>query len=273
METTRRTFLGGLAAASVPAGAGVAAAAIPTAGTHVRQENPDLVAAYATFKAAQAELVAAKDALEWLADEWKHLWPLAPEGLLEGANAHNRASYIEGPPTECDILGRPLMRETAGLTKRLTPAQRRDCATTCFTLQTESNARKRLASWQAHIPKGRTEKSLAKAHATKARFISQLTRQVELAREYEAETARVRAASGVEAMQEQVLAAEARRRAACAAISRFPAYTCQGLRIKAESLLFTGCDLFDAQCLQDGFMGDICRFIKATVSVTGGPLA
>lgn len=269
MNPTRRTVLGGIAAASVAAGAVAAVAATSTVALAGQgaQENPELLEAYAEYSAAQADVAAGNDALEWLADEWKHLWPLAPEELLEGANAHNRASYIEGPPAECDILGRPLMRETAGLTKRLTSAQRVDCATTCFTLQTESNARKRLANWQAHIPKGRTEKSLAKAHATKARFISQLTRQLELAREYEAETARVRAASGVEAMQEQVIAAEARRLAACAAISRFPAYTGQGLRIKAESLLFTGRDLFDAQCLQGGLMGDISRFIKATVAV------
>lgn len=274
METTRRTFLGGLAAASVPAGAGVAVAAMPTAGAyHVGQENPDLIAAYADFSAALAEIAAAKDALEWLADEWKHLWPLAPEELLECANAERRSTYIASAVIESDILGRPLMRDTAALTKRFTPAQRRSLPTTCFTLWTEDSAKKRLAEWEAYTPKGRTPKALANSQARKEKFISELTRRVDLAREYEAATARVKLASGVDAVQDRVAMAGTRCRAACAEISRVPARTGEGLRMKAEALLFTAQGLFDAECLQGGLMGDIARFIKATVSVTGGPSA
>lgn len=81
MKTTRRTFLGGAAAASLPVTAGtcvaVTAIQVEAASPAVVVENPDLLAAYVRLQDAQAELHAAKDALEWIADEWRHLWPLA----------------------------------------------------------------------------------------------------------------------------------------------------------------------------------------------------
>ncbi|MFX7329178.1 hypothetical protein ABTI69_20540, partial [Acinetobacter baumannii] len=75
---TRRNLLKqsptALVLATVPVGAAVAALPAEAAPA----ENPELIAAYERFVAARAERAAAEDALEWLADEWRHLWPLAP---------------------------------------------------------------------------------------------------------------------------------------------------------------------------------------------------
>lgn len=68
-------------------------------------ENPDLLQAHERMIAARTELADAKSALEWIADEWRHLWPLAPEELLGGANAG-----FSDTTAERDIVGNRVAR-------------------------------------------------------------------------------------------------------------------------------------------------------------------
>ncbi|MDX3930301.1 MAG: hypothetical protein QHC90_31575, partial [Shinella sp.] len=188
-----------LAAASVPPTAVVAAAAaIPPAAVEVAasgmQENPELLAAYKRFKAARAEVAAAKDALEWLVDEWRHRWPLAPEELLCCANAHVFGGTAH-ENAERDIAGNFLIRDTSSLTKRFTREMRQKTPETCFSIVSAKEAEERLAEWRQQTPAGRTEKALARNRAYRDDAIQRWQRKLELAREYEAETARLRAAS------------------------------------------------------------------------------
>ncbi len=89
MKTTRRTFLGGVAAASIPVNVSVATTTdqASAATSKLKAENRDLLVAFKRLQSAQRELWDAEDALVWIADEWRHLWPLAPEELLGIANA------------------------------------------------------------------------------------------------------------------------------------------------------------------------------------------
>jgi len=82
-ELNRRRLLIGLAAstAAAPTVAIANTDAISGAADEI-EENPDLIAAWHQHREAEAEYWTAKDELGWLADEWKHLWPLAPEGIL-----------------------------------------------------------------------------------------------------------------------------------------------------------------------------------------------
>lgn len=132
MKTTRRKFLAGAAVASLPVTAGASAAATAiqaeAATSAPIAENPELLAAYARLQDAQFELREAKDSLEWIADEWRHLWPLAPEELLGPADADRHMGHAVG---ETDIIGNFILRDCSTLTKRLSPqfrkVDRRDC--------------------------------------------------------------------------------------------------------------------------------------------------
>jgi hypothetical protein len=106
---TRRRVLLGLGAATASA----AVVGTPTgakSATVARAENPELLKAYKALQDARTEEAKAKDALEWLVDEWRHLWPLAPEALLGGANADRYGR--DDNNAERDIAGRYLKRDT-----------------------------------------------------------------------------------------------------------------------------------------------------------------
>ena len=161
---SRRALLMGLAAASTAAAVVVApdAHGAVVAQAHGisgdQAENPELISAYDKFCDACAELKEAQDTLEWLADEWRHQWPLAPEELLLGANAQDGRYTM---PAERDIIGRYLVRDTSDLTKRLAPKFRRENWKTCFVIRTANEERQRLERLRRSTPTGRTEKALA----------------------------------------------------------------------------------------------------------------
>ncbi|MCA2377585.1 hypothetical protein ATU3C_12575 [Agrobacterium genomosp. 3 str. RTP8] len=199
MKTTRRNFIGGAAAASLPVTAttcvAVTAIQAEAAAPAPIAENPVLLAAYARLLDAQTELREAKDALEWIGDEWRHLWPLAPEELLGAWNA-NWGARNDG--AERDIIGRFLLRDTSVLCKRLAKKQRQETPRACFFVMTADEASEIIALWTDSAPRGKSPKAIARHFAHRERVLAKTQQHLALAREYEAETNRLRETAGVE---------------------------------------------------------------------------
>ncbi|MGO7726697.1 hypothetical protein ACC704_01230 [Rhizobium johnstonii] len=271
-NATRRALLWGLAAASTAAAVAVAPDAhgvdvvrAPSLACD-QAENPELISAYDKFYDACAELKEAQDALEWLADEWRHQWPLAPEELLLNANAQdNRHSTA----AERDIIGRFLFRDTSTVTKRLSREFREKTRQTCFTLLTSEKARELLDRWERHAPKGRTEKSLARNLAFREEAIKECNRDIGLAERYEAQTARLRTISGVDAAQVRVRNASTRMRMAADEVSRCDARTMAGLGMRADALTVTASDLMKLTESDGTPLGQLTRLVKSVAEVAG----
>ncbi|MBB3355276.1 hypothetical protein FHT70_005237 [Rhizobium sp. BK049] len=267
----RRTLLFGIAAASTAAAITVApnaqgADVVQTQSRADRAENPELVTAYQKFDAACMELKRAHDELEWLADEWRHQWPLAPEELLLGANAQD--GRYPGP-AERDIIGRYLVRDTSALTKRLAPKFRRGNPNTCFALRTADEERELLKRWSRSTPKGRTEKALARNRAYRIQAIKECELRIQLAERYEAETSRLRKVSGADAATLRVAKADTRLLAAANDVSQCQARTLAGLGMKADALAVTAAALIKATEFDPGPLGQLARFVDSVADVAG----
>jgi hypothetical protein len=160
--------------------------------------SPAMVTALTNFANAVKEFHEASEVRDWIAAEWKHLWPLAPEEILHCPNAHKWGNH-EQFPDELDMLGNCIMRETATLTERLSPRFRRENPRTAFSLYTAKDCAEDLAEWKAKKPRGRTPKALARNTKWRMDRIRDVQIRLAKARKYEAETARIRKASGIEA--------------------------------------------------------------------------
>ena len=261
---SRRSLLATMAAAPVAATPALAGAVAPSIA--VLDENPALVAAWKEFRAAADELEAANDALEWLADEWRHLWPLAPEEILGGANAQTNARGEFS--AETDIVGSYLLRDCSVLTKRLSREFRSNNERTCFFLKRADEIAERLAVWRNAKPKGRTDKARAMYRRAAEENVRKLEAALPLARAYEAETKRLRELSGVADVTKRITAARRRLTSAELEIHRLPARTMAGVTIKAAALLTS----YDSMGLQDagGILGDAYDLAQAVLAVSEG---
>ncbi|MBX4954277.1 hypothetical protein HJB76_02050 [Rhizobium lentis] len=269
-NSTRRALLFGLAVASTTAAIAVAPGAqgadlVQTQALAVQAENPELVTAYQKFDAACADLKRAHDELEWLADEWRHQWPLAPEELLLGANAETGRYTV---PAERDIIGRYLVRDTSELTKRFPAKFRREFRNTCFTLRTSQDERERLQTWLQRTPTGRTAKSLEENRAFRLKAMQECELRIHLAEQYEAETARIRRISGADAAQQRVKDADAQVYEAADEVSRCQARTITGFKMKADALAITASGLITLTG-SDSPLGQIARFVNSVAEFAG----
>lgn len=256
---TRRGMLLGLGAATASA-AVVVAPSVASSQTVTRKENPELLKVFEALEAARKEEEDAKDALEWLADEWRHLWPLAPEALLVNANADARGSY-GCSNAERDIIGRYLRRETSDLTRRRFTAKWRQMnPISCFSVMSPEEATESLDFWRNIVPKGRTEKSLATCKANRERAIAEFEENLILATRYRAETEAMRKAAGVQEAKDRIEAAKKSVRQIADDISYIEAFTNQGLRIKVNAL--TECPALMLQFGGNGNLGPIGRFLE-----------
>jgi hypothetical protein len=221
-----------------------------------------LFALLAEYEAAKANLEKAKADLEWIAAEWRHLWPLAPEELFWTANVHIR--YATNPNPERDLAGNYVMRGKEGLDKRYWKRSfLADGGTSCFHLYPSSHFAERLASWRAEMPVGRTAKSLAKNAAFRLEQIAKHERGLELALAYEAETARLRQVSGAEAAKEREAEADALCFILSEEIMREPASTLEGIAAKVD--FFTALPrvvkTFDTPVWRDAKSGNLIAFV------------
>ncbi|WEZ84626.1 hypothetical protein P6U16_08660 [Rhizobium sp. 32-5/1] len=267
-KITRRAILSGMAALAAPIAAVAAPIVIPTpTELPVKDigENPDLIAAYERFKEAERELTAAEEALGWIADEWRHLWPLAPEELLGCANAN---TYHVSEDAERDIIGRFIIRDTVDFTKRF---KRRTNERLCFAVMTPNEAEDRLSYWKAKVPKGRTAKALAQNIAYREKFTKEYEQALALARRYEAETSRLREQAGVEKAKQRVSAAKIAANEARRQVSRVTAHTAEGLRMKALAIATSG--FYAAILSEDNIFAEISHFIDGVLNFTAGDLS
>ncbi|OYD03706.1 hypothetical protein [Rhizobium sp. N4311] len=264
----RRTLLFGLAAASTAAAVAVAPSSVRAQlyDTSGLEESAELNSAYNAFCDACAEFKDAQDRLEWLADEWRHQWPLAPEELLLGANAQDGRYTM---PAERDIIGRYLVRDTSDLTKRLAPKFRRENRKTCFVLRTADEERGHLKKWTQSKPKGRTAKALERNRAYWLKAIQECELRIQLAEQYEAETARLRRVSGADAARQSVKDADALLRKAADDVSRCEAWTLVGLGMKAEALTVAAGDLLKLTWSDATPLGQLSRFVASVADVAG----
>ncbi|TAX71787.1 hypothetical protein ELI03_08575 [Rhizobium leguminosarum] len=271
-NATRRAVLWGLAAASTAAAVAVApdahgaiaieAQALP----RDQAENPALILACQKFHDVRAELKEAQDSLEWIADEWRHQWPLAPQELLLGANAQDGRYTM---PAERDIIGRFLVRDTSDLTKRLAPKFRRENRKTCFVIRTAAEERDHLKKWKRSTPTGRTEKALAQNRAYRLKAIRECEQRVQLAAQYEAETAHLRDISGADAARLRVRDADICLRKAADEVSQCQTLTLAGLAMKADVLAVAAGDLMELTKCDATPLGQMARFIESVAEVTG----
>ncbi|WP_260682902.1 hypothetical protein [Rhizobium laguerreae] len=269
---SRRKLLLGIGAASAAAAVAIApdahgAAADQAQGFSSDQsENPDLIVAYQKFNDACVQLEEARNSLEWLADEWRHQWPLAPEELLLGANAQDGRYTM---PAERDIIGRYVVRDTSGLTKRLAPKFRRENRKTCFVLRMAAEERDHLKRWKRSTPTGRTEKALARNRAYRIKAIRECELRIQLADHYEAETARLRQVSGADAARLRVRDADILLQKAADEVSKCQACTVAGLAMKADALTVTAGALMKITKSDESPLGQIARFIESVAEVAG----
>lgn len=265
-KITRRNLLkqspAALVVAAVPVGA--VATSLPAEATPA--ENPELVAAYERFVAARAEVATAEDALEWLVDEWRHRWPSAPEEILGGANA-DRSYSLNSETAEKDIAGRFIRRPTADLTARMTRKMRESTPVACFSVETPEGIQRVITAWA--IPrKGRTPAAQARHQKEQQKVLAKYRRKLPLSQAYYAETARLREASGVEKYIQRITAAKNEQQRASRAVSNAEAFTMAGIAFKAAALTADNTlDVFRKQ--EAGILGEMTRFIDATLSVIG----
>jgi hypothetical protein len=255
-----------LAVAAVPASAAVAA--LPAEPALI--ENAELIAAYDRFLAARAEVAAAEDALEWLADEWRHRWPSAPEEILGFANADEKdgGHFKDIIDAERDITGRLVFRDTAALTKRFTKKQRQETPRTCFGVYKPDSLLQTIKGWEQPRT-ARTERALAKKLADQKRILHEYREKLRLSEIYHAECARLREASGVLQVKRRIEAAKVELDRACSSVSYMPARTAEGLRLKAAVLLVQDNGMAPFMRNKGGALGAMARFIDATLDVIG----
>lgn len=267
MKTTRRNFLGAVASTSLPVSVGACVAVIATQAEAAPTvlENPDLIAAHARLLDASNELRAAEDALQWIADEWRHLWPLAPEELLMGANA-DRGARDDG--AERDIIGRYLKRDTSSLCERFSKRMRQQTPTACFSVLSSDEARETLKALRLREPKGKTELTRAKARVDLDNYIKKFQNKLELTEKYEAETRTLRKKAGVDQAKLRVALAKDALDLVCSEISKLPAIGMEGLLIKAGAINVNG--YVEGFKRGEGIIGEMARFVEQFISMHGG---
>ncbi|SIT55005.1 conserved exported hypothetical protein [Mesorhizobium prunaredense] len=200
----RRRMLLGLAAASTAAAAITAASAAGCAPV----ENPELVRLGNQLPEASTEYLAALEEIEWIAAEWKHRWPLAPDEIT-----WPRGDYIDG---ERDIAGRLLKRPGEEHVRCV-----RDVRNLAAIAATDRPPRHNASD------------------ATRARhaiWLARAKRELKIGKAYKSQTARLRDISGMDLAKARAAAAKKSLSDLVTAIMEQPGTTMEGILIKAQAV-------------------------------------
>ncbi|MDP9572638.1 UNVERIFIED_ORG: hypothetical protein J2W66_003131 [Agrobacterium larrymoorei] len=242
--------MGGVAAVSIPASAVTAAASVEAAA-----ERPELINAHKRLLAAREELKEAKSALEWIADEWRHVWPLAPEEILGFWGADRGVGASHKP--ERDIIGNFLYRDARGRTRD------------CFSVDTPEDVQWWIDNFRKRKARGRTPETLRKSQEVIERNLCLHERNLELAIAYQKKTAELREKAGIPGAKSRINRADKVIEAICTEISLIPALGYAGLAIKADALKSSG--IFDAA--YRGPLKEMGLFIQAVLDMNARALS
>ncbi|WP_378947745.1 hypothetical protein [Mesorhizobium sp. ANAO-SY3R2] len=255
-QIDRRRLLVGLAAASTAAAtatvAQAAQAAAPaktgeTTQLAAPQANPEFVSLFSDLKKAVAEKTAAKDAREWIIDEWRHRWPPAPDEItLPGV-----AWVIND---EVDLAGRPLVRPGEKHARRL------------YSLEDLAWSAERTA---AFVGKARNDKSRAARLARAAKD----KRALHLGEAYYREVERIKDASGIRLANARIKAADHEIGRLSTEIMDLPASSLACLAIKAEAAEIWGKNAGFNMRANIGPLGWAWRLTGDILNVTKGASA
>jgi hypothetical protein len=220
-------------------------------------ENPELLDAYRWFLATKVKVAEINEELEWLADEWRHRWPVAPDEILGW-----RADNDETENAERDIIGRRIMRNPNDIPKK----KRHDDQSACFTVHRVEWLQRMIENHKE--PRNtRTERARLRAKADQLRFLAEFTEQLRLSRKYHAEITRLRNESGVEEIHRRLARAKSDVAFAAAAVARADARTTVGLVMKAQVIKH---DPVVAQlALMNNTLGGLAHFVDAVLAVVG----
>jgi len=233
------TRLGATSAAmTVGGGAALHAAQAPEA-TPTPAENPELQRLHEQLAAQLAERAAARAEIARIAAEWRDRWPLAPEELLGLVIGARERVYDDGMwRAERDITGAVMFRDPSALSKK-TVRRYRDNALVgpvAFYIEKTDHIESDLLYWESTSPKGRTPAALARNTKWIAGITSDRRDQLELARQYDDETARLLNVSGMNAAKARLAEAAQSIRSTREMVSRAEAWTHGGFVLKAQVL-------------------------------------
>lgn len=232
MSITRRQFIQTTAAVSIGAAAPVIAAPNAEQSTAVPEASPDLREAYDQWRAAFIDLTNAKSDMEWLVDEWRHHWPLAPEPIVQRINLSTG-----DPDAERDLSGKLLQRDIADFGGRFAKFAKDNHGKANFCIRSAADLEDSLAEAKARVVKGRTPRALENNRKYLARYVAGLEEQLQHARSYEAAIERVREESGVGAARRKIEAARRRVSDASEIVAGLPAVNAADLQLKAEVIV------------------------------------
>ncbi|UVC12887.1 hypothetical protein [Mesorhizobium onobrychidis] len=203
-DVNRRRLLLGLAAASTAAAALTVA---PPAHSATVAENPELIRLGNQLPEASTEYLAALEEIEWIAAEWKHRWPLAPDEITLP-----RGNYIDG---ERDIAGRFLRR----------PGEELRCV-------------RDIENLTAIVATDRPLRHNASEamRVRRADWLARAKRELKMGKAYHAETARLRDVSGMDRAKARAAAAKKSLSDLVTAIMEQPGTTMEGMLIKAQAI-------------------------------------
>ncbi|WP_146148970.1 hypothetical protein [Pseudaminobacter soli (ex Li et al. 2025)] len=209
------------------------------------QANPELVALVSKLRDAKAERDAAKDAKEWLVDEWRHLWPLAPEEItLRGCTEWDDCR-------EVDMAGSPVIRPGEKYARRL-----RSIKDLGWFIDFRTS----------HIEKARSEK----ARLQRIAKLDEEKRVLRLGEEYYTAIERVKDASGIHAADARIKTAGRAVTHLCKQIMAVQAKSPACLAIKAEAVE-VWCEVHTYLLKDDdGIFGWPCRLASDILNVAAG---
>lgn len=218
------------------------AAATAAAPDPSKDENSALIAAWKQFRFAEDEFQEAKEALQWLVDEWKHLWPRASES----ARWHGSL----GGEVEVDMAGRSYRDEKGRV---------------IFLKTREQLAESR--EWAVNRRPRTRVKDQEKEKQRRQKWERERLAEIEAAEAYYVRVAEVRKEAGADAAHSRVDRARKKLEELADRVSRERALTLYGVRLQADVFYFTMENMGLSE-RASGFVGEAMRLSISVLVAT-----